>query len=90
MDRQPVHDAPLSPLSAAGWQWERIGDAAAPAERRRHALEAIKKRLAREKIDSYYSGSWIALATATLNGGFAAACEKGILDKCGGAKVKGR
>ena len=83
-----------APLSAALLPLAGSGSASAMpphlAERRRHALEAIKKRLAREKIDSYYSGSWIALATATLNGGFAAACEKGILDKCGGAKVKGR
>ena len=53
-------------------------------ERQRRALEAISKRLANEKIASYYSGSWVALATATLNGDFAAACERGVLPHCGG------
>lgn len=42
----------------------------------RDGLGLMSERIAATKIDSYYSGSWVALATATLNGDFGAACAR--------------
>ena len=39
------------------------------------------------KLDDYYNGAWLALATATLNGDFAAACGKIFLRGCSPAAV---
>ena len=59
----------FAPLSAA------LAVPLSPAtQQQRKALEALGSRIASAPIDSYYSGAWLALATATLNGDFAAAC----------------
>ena len=47
------------------------------------ALELLLPRqLSAAKLDSYYSGAWTALATATLNGDFGNACAKIFLRGC--------
>ena len=51
-------------------------------ERQRAALEVLARRVASAKLDSYYSGAWTALSTATLNGDFANACNKIFLRGC--------
>ena len=46
------------------------------AEKQRRALELLSQRIASTKITQYYSGSWLALATATLNGDVRASCAR--------------
>jgi hypothetical protein len=62
-----------APMSAALVVPLEIDDAGLAA-RRRKALELLSRRVGEAPIESYYSGSWLALATATLNGDFGRAC----------------
>ena len=63
----------FAPMSAA--LLVPLGASTGLATRQRKALEILSLRVASTPIDSYYSGSWIALATATLNGDFAGTCD---------------
>ena len=57
-------------------------------ERQRHARELLSSRMAKAKLTDYYSGSWIAITTATLNGDFAKACSRIFLRGCNPTPVE--
>ena len=82
-----VHDAwhsnpfMFAPVSAALLIPIESNDAGLVA-RQRKALDLLASRVANARIDSYYSGAWTALATATLNGDLGRACRGLFPDGC--------
>ena len=52
------------------------------AERQQRALSLLSERIATGKITQYYSGAWLAIATPTLNGDLAAACNRVLGGEC--------
>jgi len=65
----------FGPLSAALLLPLPSSESAAARANQTAALQTLSRRVADTRVSDYYSGSWVALATATLNGDARRACR---------------